>query len=711
MNIRIQLSSTGHPEIWANEQILISKLDIDIQRLQPEGRQEGALQASPWECFEAYDTGEACHVLRRVVQENGEPLLTAEIRSAHDVVTFAVTVDQTLSRLNAGDTFEAFSVAFPRIAVPDSYRCFLTTYGLGPSGNGDGDGDIGGYWPEAIVTSSTRQLPSKAFAPLVLFDESNALAIAPASQFLTSTLIGNGGDIVRTLHGSINTIEAGTRIETLFAWGEDITAALIHAGDVLLARGGKSRPDPHGCTVTSKLGWWNAYGGYYTEPIHPLDGSSLISLVESLQQQGIPVEYLGLDLWYPYKYIGQALRFSPDPSKYPDGVGSIAEEFDLLTVLHLSALSEENEYQANGSDPTFYRHVAEELRNQGALVAWHDWLRTQQHLTPKLRQDAVAADAWFNGMTKAMADEGISVLTCMHTMGMVLGSTALPNVIAARSSIDYLFAQPEALDTLERLGLSGFKDEATPLPVMRRQNLLVGFTYYALGLLPFYDLFLTRWHDDVGGISPKAEAVLRALSCGPVGIGDGPGMTDVDLVRTLVSASGDLLQPDHPPYPDAATLGQTIEIYRTEHKTNSATWNYVIVLNTTTDDQAFDVPELCEGYVIWDGMNQQMVDRMQGTLPAGELAYYMLVPTAEGIAPLGLWNKIIPAPSHVLLKAEWNNAWDIRLDAPGETFAIWASDPIVVTDQDGTELTVERQGSFALCLLGEGVASLRITRR
>jgi len=707
MTIRIQLSSNGHPEIWANERILLSKLDIDIPRLQPEGHQEDTLKVSLWECSEGSDTGDVCQALRRVVRRDGQPLLTAELRLSQDVVTFSVTVEQTLSKLSVGDTFEAFSVAFPRIAAPDSYRCFLTTYGLGPSGNGG----VGGYWPEAIVVSSTSQLPSKAFSPLVLFDEANALAIAPTSQFLTSTLICDGGDIVRTLHGSIDTIEAGTCIETLFAWGEDVTAALINAGDVLLSRGGKTRPNPSECTVTSKLGWWNAYGGYYTEPIHPLDGPALIDLVKSLQHQGIPIEYLGLDLWYPYKDIGQALRFSPDPSKYPDGVGCIAEEFDLPTVLHLSALSDENEYRANGSDPAFYRQVAEELRNQGALVAWHDWLRTQQHLTPRLRQNAAAADAWFNGMTKAMADEGISVLTCMHTMGMVLGSTALPNVIAARSSIDYLFAQPRALETLERLGLGGFKDEETPLPIMRRQNLLVGFTYYALGLLPFYDLFLTRWHDDLGGMSPKAEAVLRALSCGPVGIGDGPGMTDVDLVTMLVTTSGNLLQPDHPPYPDTETLGCAIETYRTERKTSSARWEYIIALNTSADDQFFELPAPREGHIIWDGMNQCVVDQMRGMLPTGELAYYVLVPVAEGIAPLGLWNKIVPAPSHVLLNAEWNDAWDIRLDASGETFAIWTSDPIVVRDQDGRQLPKQQQGSLTLCPLGEGVSSLHIARR
>ncbi|MBU1049899.1 hypothetical protein KKG90_07755 [Candidatus Bipolaricaulota bacterium] len=708
MSLRIRLSSDGHPEIWANDQILVSKLDLDIPGLQHEGCLECVQEVSPWEWREAAHCGEAYQALRRTVRRGHVPLITAEILSTGNVVTFSVTAEQTLSGLSVGDTFDTYSVAFPRIVLPSHYHCLLTTYGLGPSGGDDG---VGGYWPEAMVVESTKQIPSKAFAPLVLFDEANALAIAPASQFLTSALINDCGDIVRTLHGSIDRIESGTRIETLFAWGESVTASLMHAGDVLLARGGKTRPTPRDSIMTTKMGWWNAYGGYYTEPIHPLTGVELVELLASLKQQQIPIGYIGLDLWYPYKYIGQALHYSPDTGKYEHGIHPIAEEFDLPVVLHLSALAQENEYQSNGSDPAFYRQVAEELIHQHAVVAWHDWLRTQQHLTPALRNDPVIADAWFNGMAKAMADKGISVLTCMHTMGMILASTGLPNVIAARSSIDYLFAQPEALDTLERLGQGGFKNEATPLYVMRRQNLLVGFTYYAMGVLPFYDLFLTQWQEDVGGISPQAEAILRALSCGPMGIGDGPGQTDVDLVHALVSSTGDLLHPDHPPYPDTPTLGKSIEVYRTEHTAGAVVWEYVIALNTTQEVQSFSLPVKQHGQVIWDGMHHCVVEQMQGMLASGELAYYVIVPEFDGIAPLGLWNKTVPAPSHVLVHAEWNEAWNIWLDAPGETFAIWSADPIIVTDQDGRELSLEQEGPFALCLLSEGVSSLRIARR
>jgi len=707
LRLHIRRSSDGRAEIWAEDRLLVSNLVVDLTHLTSGQLADDVLDTSPWQLTDGSAGGESPQTFHQVISKNGLPLLEAEIFSDAKHVSFAVTLQQTLSQLQVGDTFDAFSIAFPRISLPDSYRCFATTYGLGPSG----EGDVGGYWPEAILTDSTEQLPAKALSPLVVFNTRDALAIAPSSQFLTSSLIHDRGDIVRALHGSVGSLEEGTRIETIFAWGKDVTDALLGLGNVLLERRGKRRPEPRDNIMTSTLGWWNAYGGYYTEPIHPLNAASLTNLLHALQLQGIPIGYLGLDLWYPYKTIGQAIRFVPDLDKYPNGVGSIARAFDLPTVLHLSALSDENDYQADGADPSFYSDVATELRKQGAVVAWHDWLRTQQHLTSRLRENPLAADSWFTGMAHAMDEEDISVMTCMHTMGMVLGSTALPNVIAARSSIDYLFAQPEALDTLERLGEGGFKAEQTSLNVMRRQNLLVGFTYYALGLLPFYDLFLTRGQDGVGGLSPQAEAILRALSCGPIGIGDGPGMTDTELVAELVSSSGDLLQPDHPPYPDTETLGQAVEIYRTQRQTSQATWDYVLLLNTSFEEQTFDVPMPRKESVIWDGVNHRVVERMEGSLQSGDLAYFVLAPIVEGIGPLGLWNKTVPAPSHVLLDARWNDGWDLQVNADGETIAIWASDPVLIKDGEGRELAQERSGSFVLCALGEGVTSLHVTRR
>lgn len=706
MKLRIRLSSSGLPEILSERRVLLSDLDVELPGLDRELDQPLELAATAWKIVDRDAEGRATCLRSTILNDDG-PIATAEIRSFESHVSFAVTIHETLSGLHVEDTFEACAYALPRFHSDDRLRSLATTYGLGPSGGGG----AGGYWPDAVVADRPAELPSKAFAPMILFDEHEALAVVPADHFLTSALLADQGIVRRTLHGSIDRLPAGTRIETLFAWGGDLTTAMMNAGNLLLARGGKQRPDPARQVLTSTPGWWNAYGAYYTEPIHALDAMRLAEVVESLQRQQVPIGYLGLDLWYPYKEIGQAFEFTPNLEKYPDGIGTISRRFGLPTVLHLSALCGENAYHADGSDPTFYGEVAQELLRHGAVTAWHDWLRTQQHLTPKLRNDTDSADGWFSGMAHAMGVCGIDVLTCMHTMGMILASTALPSIVAARSSIDYLFSQPEALDTLERIGLGGFRNEAISLPIMRRQNLLVGFIYYTLGLLPFYDLFLTRWHTEIGGHSPRTEAVLRALSCGPVGIGDGPGMTDVDLVRSLVSSSRKLLQPDHPPYPDADTLGSPIEIYRTEHRAGLTTWRYVLALNTTSHPQTFDLPMPSEDVVIWDGMRGEIVPRMSGSLPAGEIAYYVLFPRAEGIAPFGVWEKIVPAPASVIEAASWNRGWHVNVRAPGDSFAIHAVCGIDVSDQEGRLLPQESRGSLTVVPLDETISALHITRR
>jgi hypothetical protein len=372
--------------------------------------------------------------------------------------------------------------------------------------------------------------------------------------------------------------------------------------------------------LTSSLGWWNAYGGYYTEPIRPLGENRLIDIIDRLRRSSIPVAYVGLDLWYPYRVIGQALRFVPDPKKYARGFHEIARRHGISFVFHLSALAADNEYGANGSDPSFYRAVAAELRRQGGVAAWHDWIRTQQHLTPALRSEPALADRWFFEMGRALDAEDLALLLCMQTMGMALASTQIPNAIAARTAIDYLFGQPEALDTLDGLGMGGFRNDAASLAELRKQNLLLGSVLHALGLSPFHDLFLTRHHDGLGGADPRAEAVLRALSCGPVGIGDGPGMTDTDLVAALVSSRGALLHPDRAPCPDTERLDDDVLVFRTERQAGDERWEYVLALNATGRPASFFVPHAKDDVVVWDVLARKVRDSISATLGSGEIA-------------------------------------------------------------------------------------------
>ena len=64
----------------------------------------------------------------------------------------------------------------------------------------------------------------------------------------------------------------------------------------------------------------------------------------------------------------------------------------------------------------------------------------------------------------------------------------------------------------------------------------------ALGLWPYKDVF----HSAAGSATREVEALLAALSAGPVGIGDAIGEADVDLIRRTCRADGVLVRPDVP---------------------------------------------------------------------------------------------------------------------------------------------------------------------
>ncbi len=705
MSLRVSIDANGALSICSGRNVEVIDLRVVLGSI--DGSQsEKSLRASPWESSQGSGVREARWFFSCDLSDLAGPVARCSVNQRDSLAWVTVETLRDLDGLAMADSFEISSIAAPAFAIPSATRALAVTYGLGSSGAGE----TGGYWPKA-TTADAGHLPCEAFAPLILYDDESALAIAPASHFLTSAMLRTENGAARTLHGAVDCLPAGTRLETVFAAGRDVGEALAKLGDALLARSGKTRPAPGDSLLTSTLGWWNAYGGYYTEPIRPLGENRLIDVVERLRRDAVPIAYVGLDLWYPYEVIGQALRFSPDPKKYARGLREIGRRHALEFVFHLSALSRDNAYAASGADPAFYADVASELRQQGGIAAWHDWLRTQQHLTPSLRADPAAAERWFGGMATALEGEGLALLLCMQTMGMVLAATALPNAIAARTAIDYLFGQPEALETLASLGHSGFRNDATALGDLRRQNLLVGSVLHGLGLLPFHDLFLTTRHEALGGAAPRTEAVLRALSCGPIGIGDGPGMTDIELVRSLVSARGALLQPDHAPHPVSRTLGDEVEVYKTERVAGSERWEYMLAINNGHRPASFAWPHDSTEVAVWDGLGRRMVGAAETRLAPGDIAYFVFVPLRAGIAPLGLVDKLVPAPASVVRSAECRNGWRIELDAPGERFAFACSDAPRVAAEDGRELPVRGKVGLWTVEVPESVSWLVATRR
>ncbi len=598
------------------------------------------LVAAPWEERQGIDHLGVFRTWRRNLSWKDQKLLEEHIFLYEDAVRYEVAFPQGLSNLKGSRDFFKPAVIAPLFSFTCDSAYFLCTFGL----DGESGGYPGGYWPEAYWGRVTEGFPQKPFAPLVLYDGEGAVAIAPGELFLLSPLIVQEGRIGRALAGDFVEIPAGTVLSTWFAFGKDPGEALRRLGELLLRAGKKERPDRNSTPILSRLGYWNAYGSYYTELIHPMEEGILRALSAEFRAKKIPVGYIGLDLWYPYERIGQALVFQPDPRKYPRGLGALRREIGIPFVLHLSALSPHNFYGTDGVDPAIYGEIAKEALRQGGIGIWHDWLRTWQFLTPALLSDPWRAEAWFSGMCQAFREAGLPILLCMETMGMVLASTRETNVVAARSYTDHLFSMRLALRRAAKAEPTIERAWQKPVQIWL-QNLLVGYVQWALGLAPFHDLFLSRKHPGFGGEKAWEEAVLRALSSGPVGFGDACGMADPEILLRLVLPDGRLAQPDHPPEPFWPTLNTQTPIFWTEKKAGDLSWVYLLILNPGEEEEKVRLPRPYDGeFLVWDPKTRTL-DGWEILVPAGGLAYRVLIPVVEGTGLLGAPELFVPMPT------------------------------------------------------------------
>jgi hypothetical protein len=109
----------------------------------------------------------------------------------------------------------------------------------------------------------------------------------------------------------------------------------------------------------------------------------------------------------------------------------------------------------------------------------------------------------------------------------------------------------------------------------------------ALGLWPYKDVF----HSARGSEPREVEALLAALSAGPVGVGDRIGEADIELIRRTCRADGVLVRPDVPVAAvDAAMFAAPVwsgeALVGSAHTQHSAgRWGYVVAANVGNDKQ------------------------------------------------------------------------------------------------------------------------------
>ena len=657
--LKVRLDETERLEILVAGRPFLRDPRVSISSRAGPLAEDGELRGEGWKVGCGADERGAFELWRRRYLLGDEPLGELRIRTYPGEALVEFELLRDVDFLESEDSTTAPVLLAPGFGVPERLRFLTLTFGLG----GPEESYPGGYWPEFRWGRGPGDLPREAFAPLVLWDEEAAVAVAPGNYHLTSPLVRTGGGIARGLHGAVRALPRGFTLTTWIAAAAEPFSALCRLAALLSRHASPITHHP----LLDRLGWWNAYGSYYTELINSLDEGTLRELVRTFRDRDFPLGYIGLDLWYRYHTIGKAIRYQPDPVKYPSGLRRLHRETGIPYVLHLSALAEENDYGARPGDPTVYEEIAEELAHHGAIAAWHDWLRTQQFLVRELRADPEAAERWFAGMVQAFGEKGLPVVLCMQTVGMILAAIRYENVIAARSYTDYLFLLREALEEAARRGHPEMLRAHVDPVHYRLHNLGVGAVYWALGIRPFQDLFLTRANPGIGGVDPEGEAMLRLLSSGPVGIGDRADVIDWHLLDRLLDEEGKVLRPTAPPVPVLGSLDGDVKLFWAEVSLDGTAWGYLIALNTSEAEAEFRPEHPADvDAAVWD-LRERAPVRGRAAVPPRGMKVFLLVPEVSGVFFLGDTERLLPVHAGLELHAD-RGLWVVA--AKGGEFAL-----------------------------------------
>jgi hypothetical protein len=675
----------------------------------------------------SFGTDVLCTVRVDVAGSSGLPMLVFRIEAQRD-----------LTGLSTG-SFDQPSVGWPvftpserNSAAPEGLRAVAfqgCEFGL-PTNAG---ADLDGWFVLPIRPASAWPLIARA-------EDGRTLMIAPLDHFHEQVLGVNGGTLRCGWHGDLDRVPAGFATELAVIAGPGPRACVDAWGRLLLERAGTVRPGRWADALTSRPSYWTDNGAAYwyrTEPgLDP--AGSIVAAVEDLRERGVPIGAVQLDSWwYPHQTLRPfdtdewivpptaMLAWEERPDALPDGIPALRERLGspplVAHIRHLAAdapIAQQVPVWVDGgyaaprtSEP--YERWLDQCVAWGVETFEHDWLVEVFYGVRGLREEPGRARAWQEGIDRAARDRGITLQWCMGSPADFAQTTTLTQVTSVRTSGDHGYiATPGQLwawfcvtNTLAR----------------------------ALGLMPFKDVF--RADPEVAGDHGEPEALLSALSTGPVGLGDRVGRFDPALALATCRADGVLIKPHVPIAATDTTMLANVGFRRrllvaecwSDHPTGR--WAYVFAAHAVPDDEpltgTISLAELGESspsgdVVVWDWRTGTA--RRGGphtawdvTLGREDWAFYVMAPVLDGdLAVIGDVSKFVTAGDARIEVATDSDA-NLRLvvKGAGETVTVtgWAAAGPTSPDRD-----VRYDGSTGLWRLDvevpeRGWTSVRVTPR
>ncbi len=398
-------------------------------------------------------------------------------------------------------------------------------------------------------------------APLLLSAAGGSLLLAPLDAFheqVLATPQRNASQLGLRCgwHGDLQAVPRGFSSE-LSLWAGPGPRALLEAwGGHLRERYATRRPSRYADACLGRLSYWTDNGASYWYRTEPgLDvGETLGRVAEELRSQQVPVAAYELDSWfYPHQLSrpvnpeGQEhvpptgmLRWEAREDALPEGVAGLRRRLgDPPLILHTRHFSGQSDYfeelpawldgdRGHPADPRLFERLAAQAAAWGADTLEQDWLIELFLGVRELRSRPGRSRAWQEAFDRAAAEHGLSLLWCMASPADFFQTLRLARVGAIRTSGDYRYLATNA--------------------VHWTRFLYTNCLARALGLWPFKDVFLSEPGASGRDGDPlaEAEALLAALSAGPVGIGDRLGRTNRAVVMRCCRSDGVLVKPDVP---------------------------------------------------------------------------------------------------------------------------------------------------------------------
>ncbi len=484
-----------------------------------------------------------------------------------------------------------------------------------------------------------------------------ALVVAPLNAFHEQTIGLNQGTLRCGWHGDLDEVPAGFVTELGFFAAPDLRSGLDAWGRLLTERAGTVRPGRWADELARRPSYWTDNGAAYwyrTEPGHDVAGS-IVAAVDDLRDRDVALGAVQLDSWfYPHTELrpfdtdewvvppAPMVAWEPREDVLAEGIAPLRERLgDPPLVAHIRHLSESapiaEQVPVFKDDDTGlavpatsegYERWLDQCVTWGVATFEHDWMVEVFHGVRDLRRRPGRARAWQEGIDAAARERGITLQWCMATPADFAQTTTLSQVTSVRTSGDHGYiATPGQLwawfcttNTLAR----------------------------ALGLMPYKDVF--RTDPDVAGDTGAPEALLSAMSTGPVGLGDRVGRCATDLVAATCRADGILIKPDVPIASTTASLvanpafDPELLIAETHSDHPAGRTGYLTVLHATPTDDAItgevrldglgetapDGPVICWDWRTRTAMRLEADATFAVTLEREDWAHFVLAPVLEG---------------------------------------------------------------------------------